>query len=92
MVMTDNTRAARLNASIMATGTHTTYSRASPLEIQQILRDPVRSENIVTEKFKGMADPIAPVISVTIENGVFTKESRIILELVCNSMMVETRL
>ena len=44
MVTTDNTRAARLNASMTATGTHTTYNRASPLEIQQLLGDPVGSK------------------------------------------------
>ena len=41
MAMPDNTRAARLKASITATGKHTTYMRASPFEIQLLLWDPV---------------------------------------------------
>ena len=41
MATTDNTRAARLKVSATATGTHTTYNSALPLEIQQLMRDSV---------------------------------------------------
>ena len=40
MALTESKRATRLKVSIAATGTHNTYSRALPLEIQQILLEP----------------------------------------------------
>ena len=46
MVTRDSKRAARLKISRAATGTNTTYSRASPLDIQQFVLDPVEIESI----------------------------------------------
>ena len=43
MVKTQTTRAMMLKASMRATGRHTVYIRAWPLEIQQLVRDPVHA-------------------------------------------------
>ena len=52
MVKTQTARAMMLKASMRATGKHTVYIRAWPLEIQQLIRDPVNAGKIKIEGYE----------------------------------------